>query len=94
MWDHAKKSMEGSKLSDSCSKPLSTVCNEIGNFFKNKKIARTKTKVFLDCNGHNLFRTVEKTLKKSNRLVTVKLQKKRGHILLIFPVLGKMTHMT
>ena len=32
------------------------------NFFKNqKKIAWTKTKVFLDCNGHNLFRTVEKT---------------------------------
>ena len=30
---------------------------------KIQKIARTKTKVFLDSNGHNLFRTVEKTLK-------------------------------
>ena len=46
-------------------------------FLKIKKNGRTKTKVFLDCNGHKLFRTVEKTLKKSNRLVTVKLQNKK-----------------
>merc|ERR1711947_34520 len=33
-------------------------------FFKiEKKNARTKTKVFLDSNGHNFFRTVEKTKK-------------------------------
>ena len=32
------------------------------NFLKNRKEnARTKTKVFLDWNGHNLFRTIEKT---------------------------------
>ena len=31
-------------------------------FFKNRKNnARTKTKVFLDCNGQKLFRTIEKT---------------------------------
>ena len=31
-------------------------------FFKNRKNnARTKTKVFLDSNGHKLFRTIEKT---------------------------------
>ena len=37
--------------------------------------ARTKTKTFLEFNGENLFRTVEKSWKKSNRLVTVELQK-------------------
>ena len=29
-------------------------------FSKIKKNARTKTKVFLDCNGHNLFRQLRK----------------------------------
>ena len=36
-------------------------------------------KTFLECNGQNPFRTVEKCKKKSNSLVTVELQKKMPH---------------
>ena len=50
--------------------------------------ARTKTKTFLESNRQNSW----EKLKKSNRLVTAELQKKK-HILTIFPVLGKLTHM-
>ena len=75
--------------------PLSTVCNEIGQktyfSFKSKKFARTKTKVFLYSNGHNLFRTVKKTWKNQTVWSKWSFKKRRRHILLIFPVLGKMT---
>ena len=44
-----------------------------------KNWARTKTRLFLRCTGQNLFRTVEKSWKKSSHLVTAELQKKMPH---------------
>ena len=49
-----------------------------------------KTKTFLECNGQNLFRTVEKS-SKIKPFDQRRAPKKRSHILTIFPVLGKLT---
>ena len=44
--------------------PKNLILGQKHNFFKNpKKNARTKTEVFLDSNGQNLFRTVDETSK-------------------------------
>ena len=49
-------------IKDAVKLPKNLILSQKRNIFKNpKKNARTKTKVFLGSNGHNLFRTVEKT---------------------------------
>ena len=55
------------------------------------RLARTKTKTFLEHNGQNLFRTVEKSW--NNQIVWSQQSSKKRHILTIFPVLGNLTHM-
>merc|ERR1712024_238652 len=71
VWSH-----EGSNLYPKLPKNL--ILGQKNNFFQNrKKNARTKTKVFLDSNGHNFFRTVEKTKKKKTPFVQKKPKKKK-----------------
>merc|ERR1712208_84521 len=44
--------------------PKNLILGQKHKIFKNpKKIPRTKTEVFLDCNGQNLFRTIDETSK-------------------------------
>ena len=69
------------------SSPTSSTSNSSSS---GSRWARTKTRTFLECPGQSLQNSREK-LKKSNRLVTAESQKK-CHILTVFPVLRKLTH--
>merc|ERR1712105_496585 len=55
VWSHKS-------IKDTVKLPKNLISGKKRKFFKNpKKIPRTKTKVFSDSNGQNLFRTVDKT---------------------------------
>ena len=51
----------------------------------------SENKNILEYNGQNPFRTVETSLK--NQTALSQQSSKKCHILTIFPVLGKLTHM-
>merc|ERR1712105_514209 len=55
VWSH-------NSIKDTVKLPKNLISGQKRKIFqKSKKIARTKTKVFLGCPGQNLFRTVDKT---------------------------------
>ena len=68
----------------------STIISQTSNSSSSgSRSARTKTKTFLESNGQNVFRPVEKKIK----LFGHSRAPKKCHILTIFPTLGKLTHM-